>query len=368
MKVSIVGAGIAGLSLAWALSRRGHAVAVFEQGAIPNPISSSYDEHRITRHAYGSMAGYAALMPAAFRIWDELFADIGARHYEPTGAVYFIRDETPWYAGTVAALDRMRIGWRDVPLGSVPARFPMIDPDGLTRAIETEGSGMLFPIRILSDLTVLLARRGVALHAYAPVEAVDLDRATVRVAGRTVGADVVAVTAGAWVDRLVPAVRAHVVPSRQAVLYLAPPPDLAEAWARAPVMVDLGRDTGTYTLPPRHGTRLKVGDHVFTRAGDPDDGRLATDADLARLRETAARAYRDLARYAEIERKACYYTVHEAEQFHVRPYGAAGWVVSACSGHGFKLQPLITDGVAGAISGERDAGSVADWAAGRTAA
>ena len=368
MKVSIVGAGIAGLSLAWSLSRRGHEVAVYEQGAIPNPISSSYDEHRITRHAYGAMAGYAALMPAAFRIWEELFADIGRRHYEPIGAVYFMRNETPWYEGTIASLERMKIAVRDIPLADVPRRFPMINPDGMTLAIETEGAGMLFPIRILSDLTVLLARRGVKLHAYSPVEAVDLDRATIRVGGREIGFDLVLVTAGAWVDRLVPAVREDVMPSRQAVLYLAPPQDLAEAWSAAPVMVDLGAESGTYTLPPRYGTRLKIGDHVFTRKGEPDGSRLASDDDLRRLRRTAAIAYRDMDRYAEIERKACYYTVQEEERFHVRPYGRAGWVVSACSGHGFKLQPLITDGVAAAISGERDPAGVTDWAAGRLAA
>lgn len=368
MKVSIVGAGIAGLSLAWSLSRRGHEVAVYEQGAIPNPISSSYDEHRITRHAYGTMAGYAALMPAAFRIWEELFADIGTRHYEPTGVVYFLRGDSPWYAATTTSLDAMKVGYRDVPLGVVPDRFPMINQEGLTRVVETDGAGMLFPIRILSDLTVLLAKRGVKLHAYTPVEAVDLDRATVTVGGQAIGADVVAVTAGAWVDRLVPAIVRDVVASRQAVLYLAPPQDLAEAWSTAPVMIDRGDASGTYTLPPRRGTRLKVGDHVFTREGDPDDSRLATDADLYRLRAAAAAAYRDLDRYAEIERKACYYTVEEHERFVVRSAGKAGWVVSACSGHGFKLQPLITDGVARAITGERDVLGVTDWAAGRIAA
>ena len=43
LKIIIAGAGIAGLSLAWALSRRGHAVSVYEQGPIPNPVSSSFE-------------------------------------------------------------------------------------------------------------------------------------------------------------------------------------------------------------------------------------------------------------------------------------------------------------------------------------
>ncbi len=62
-KALIVGGGIAGLSAAWALARRGVAVELFEQGTLPNPRGSSYDEHRIIRHAYGQMEGYARLMP-----------------------------------------------------------------------------------------------------------------------------------------------------------------------------------------------------------------------------------------------------------------------------------------------------------------
>jgi NADPH-dependent 2,4-dienoyl-CoA reductase/sulfur reductase-like enzyme len=62
-QILIVGGGIAGLLTAWALARRGVAVTVFEQGPLPNPHSSSFDEHRIIRHAYGAMEGYARLMP-----------------------------------------------------------------------------------------------------------------------------------------------------------------------------------------------------------------------------------------------------------------------------------------------------------------
>jgi hypothetical protein len=136
----------------------------------------------------------------------------------------------------------------------------------------------------------------------------------------------------------------------------------------ASVLAHLGGDTAHYTLPPRRGTRLKVGDHRFSLRGDPDGPRLATDADLERLRRAARVAYRDFDSYAEIERKACFYTVEPRERFVVRPLGARGWLVSACSGHGFKLQPLITEGVAQAIAGERPAADLPAWAAGETEA
>lgn len=367
MKVTVVGAGMAGLALAWALSRRGHTVSVYEQGPIPNPVSSSFDEHRTTRYAYGRMTGYARLMPKAFQMWETLFKDLGRRHYEAVGIAYFMRGKTTWLEPTLSSLDEMAIAHRDIPLADVPTRFPMINPEGLTRVLETEG-GMLFPARIMSDLIALLGRHGVGLHAYSKVEAVDLDRAAITVGGRTVGADVVAVAAGAWVDRLLPELKRHVIPSRQAVVYMVPPPNLADAWSRAPVIAELSDETRSYALPPRFGTRLKFGNHNFTRQGDPDASRLANDDDLEPVRRSVRRAFRAFDHYAELERKACYYTVEEKEQFIVRPLGSSGWVVSACSGHGFKLQPLIADGLARAIGGECDAEAIINWAAGRSGA
>ena len=47
MNVIVVGAGIAGLSTAWALTKAGHHVTILEQGAIPNPLAASGDHHRI---------------------------------------------------------------------------------------------------------------------------------------------------------------------------------------------------------------------------------------------------------------------------------------------------------------------------------
>ncbi len=365
-RVIVVGAGIAGLSAAWALDRRGFAVEVFEQGPVPNPRASSYDEHRITRHAYGTMEGYAYLMPAAFAMYERLFLDIGADHFARSPIAYFVREDVGWYEPVVRSLARLGSGMRDIPLAAVPERFPMVETAGLTRAVEVDEGGMLFPIRILTDLVVALGNRGVRFHADTRVTAVDPEAGTVVADGREHRADRVVVAAGAWVNKLTSLVEDVVVPSRQAVMYVAPPPDLAKAWAAAPVLIDLGIESGTYTLPPRRGTRLKVGDHVFTRAGDADGDRVATPADVARLERAARLSYRGFDRYQVLEKKICFYTVtrDDSEQFAVKPWGGKAWVVSACSGHGFKLGPLIGDTVADAIAGERSPEEATRLAAG----
>jgi sarcosine oxidase/sarcosine oxidase subunit beta len=339
---------------------------MFEQGPIPNPKASSYDEHRIIRHAYGDMEGYAYLMPEAFRVWDELWREIGTSHFESVPAIYIMRDDRSWYEPTARSLTAMGIGFRDLSVGEAAKRLPMVNLAGATRIVETEGAGMLFPARILTDLVLLLIRLGVRLHAESLVTAVDPERGRITAAGAAHEGDVVVVAAGAWADRLVPELRGIAVPSRQAVIYLAPPPDLVHAWNLAPIIIDMGEGSRTYTLPPRRGTRLKVGDHIFTRSGDPDSDRAATDGDVALLWSSARNTYRDLDRYALLERKACFYTVTEDERFIVRPIAARGFVCSACSGHGFKLGALMGSGLARAIAGEMPVEKLPDWAAGRS--
>ncbi len=369
-KVLIVGGGIAGLSTAWALSRRGVEVELFEQGPLPNPRSSSHDEHRIIRHAYGTMEGYAHLMPEAFRIWDRMWQDLGTTHYDPCGLTYVIRKPADladggWYPAVQRALDDMGIACRDLPLDQMPTRYPMLRQDGVLKVIETEGAGLLFPARILTELVVLLARRGVRLHTGAAVTEIDAEHGRLVCDGKTHSGDHIVVAAGAWADRLVPSLRQIATPSRQGVLYLAPPPALAEAWANAPAMMDTDIDSGVYALPPRRGTRLKIGDHRFSRTGDPDGDRIATAQDLEALWPSMRNMFRDVDHYTVLEPKACFYTVTATEEFHVAPLGAAGMIISACSGHGFKLGALMGDLAARAITGEMAMTDLPDLAAGR---
>jgi sarcosine oxidase/sarcosine oxidase subunit beta len=213
---------------------------------------------------------------------------------------------------------------------------------------------MLFPARIVLELVVFLTGKGVIFHANHLVSEIDAERATVTANGKTYEGDRVVVAAGAWADRLVPSLKADATPSRQAVMFLAPPADYAHAWAEASVMGDLGTESSCYMLPPRRGTRLKIGDHVFTRRGDADEDRTATDLDVTRLTRVLKRVVKDFDRY----------TVTDDEHFIQRAVGARGWIISACSGHGFKLGALTGELAAQAISGERTEDEVTTMAAG----
>lgn len=363
MKVAIAGAGIAGLSLAWALHKRGAQVAVFEQGPIPNPIASSFDEHRITRHTYGSLSGYGPLMPQAFATYEELWADLGVRHLHPTKLVYLGRQQSDWYARSAEELDVAGIAHRPLSRADLEAIIPMMRLDGVVDAFEADGAGELFASRIVTDLARWLREAGVELHEHTRVSDIDADSGRLTAGGVAHHADVVVVAAGAWLHDLVPGAR-QLTPSRQTLLYLKPPAALEAAWRDAPIIVDTGITHGAYILPPKAGTRLKIGDHVFTKRGEGSDDRIATAEDIAPVEAAARDCIADFDSYGRLEAKVCYYTVTDDERFVVKPLGAAGWLLSACSGHGFKLGPLIASGLADALLGRRSAETLPAWAAG----
>ncbi len=364
MRVSIVGAGIAGLSLAWALAKRGAQVALFEQGDIPNPVSSSHDEHRITRHSYGGLSGYGALMPLAFETYEALWADLGVRHFHPATLVYIGRRATDWPAATARELDAAGIRHRPLSQAALAEAVPMIRTAGVVEAFEAEGAGELFAARIITSLAAWLKEAGVALHPRTSVRSVDPQSGRVVTDRGVFDADVVVVAAGAWVLDLVPAAAPRLTPSRQTVLYLKPPERFAAAWRTAPIIVDTGLSHGAYVLPPREGTRLKIGDHVFTREGHGGDDRVASARDIAPVEAAARESFVDFDDYTLLEAKVCYYTVTEDERFVVEPIGPAGWLLSACSGHGFKLAPLIATRLADALVGRIGLDRVSGFAAG----
>jgi len=362
--IAIIGGGIGGLSLAWALHKRGQRVSLYEQGPIPNPVSSSFDEHRITRHTYGGLSGYGGLMPAAFRTYDELWADLGETHYLPTNLVYIGRRASDFYAATARDLDAIGIAHRPLGLDEIATRLPMVNRAGVVEAFEAEGAGMLFASRIVTALGRWLGEAGVALHPHSQVAELDAEAGHFTVNGERRSVDVVVVAAGAWLPAILPAARPRLTPSRQLVLYLEPPAELAAAWAAAPVLVDTGVTHGAYILPPRGGTRLKIGDHTFSRRGEGSDDRIARPEDTAGVLSAAGEIFAGFERYKQLEAKVCYYTVTDDERFVAEPIGGAAWLLSACSGHGFKLGPLIASGVADAIVGRRQAAEVTAWAAG----
>jgi sarcosine oxidase len=361
MRVVVVGAGIAGLSSAWQLARRGHAVTLLEQGQVPNPLAASGDHHRIIRRAYGAASGYARAIDEAYAAWDELWNDLGASHHDPRGFMALSRepgDEAEAYLdGMVAG------GWPVERFDGAEAerRFPFLNGSSIRFGFTSPEGGALHCRRIAAGMARWLRAAGAELRENARVEAVDAAAAIVTLAdGEQLSADRVVVTAGAWVLRLFPQLAGTLVTYRTAVVYLEPPADFAPAWEASPVILDVGGRTDGYIIPASGGGGLKFGSGLHKeRLSDANAGRVPRQGEGEAVRDLFTPPFVRLGQYKVIDTVTCAYTFTADERFFGAEIGRT-LVVSACSGHGYKFGAAVGRRVADAVE-TGDAGMLKRW-------
>lgn len=350
MKVIVVGAGIAGLSTAWSLVKRGHAVTLLEQGTIPNPLAASGDHHRIIRRAYGAATGYGNAITEAYAAWDELWEDLGAVHLDPRGFLCVSRepgDEAEEYR---EGLEAGGYPFELLDAAETVRRWPFLEPDTIRYGYFSAEGGALHCRRIATGMAGWLRENGGDVRENAKVASVDAEAGAVTLAdGERLSADRVVVAAGAWVLKLFPQLAADLVTWRTAVVYLEPPAELKAAWETAPVILDVGGRIDGYIIPPSGGGGLKFGTGLHkVPSVDADLNRVAAPGEGEAIRDRFAPPFARLGEYAIRDVVTCAYTFTEDERFYGARLGKV-LVVSACSGHGYKFGAAVGRRVANAV-------------------
>lgn len=361
MKVIIVGAGIAGLSTSWALTKRCHQVTLLEQGPIPNPMAASGDHHRIIRRAYGKASGYGQMITEAYEAWDELWADLGVSHLDPRGFICISREE-----GDEAEIMRQGLEDGGYPLEVVQsddavARWPFLQAGAFRYAFFSPEGGALHCRFVARDLAAWLRKNGADLREHSQVTAVDTANARVTLAsGEVLEADQVVVTAGAWVLKLFPHLAHTLTAWRTALSYCDVPADLQDAWERAPVILDVGGDTDGYIIPPTPAGGMKFGTGLHKNVTDDANAdRTPRPGEGEEIRNYFAPPIARIEEYKVREVVTCAYTFTSDERFASFEDGRC-LVVSACSGHGYKFGAAVGRRVAAGVDA-RDAPSLLRW-------
>ncbi|SHM26919.1 NAD(P)/FAD-dependent oxidoreductase [Roseibium suaedae] len=346
MKIIIVGAGIAGLSTAWALTRRGIEVTLLEQGPIPNPLSASGDQHRIIRRAYGAQGGYQRRIGEAYAAWDRMWDDLGARHLVDTGFLLLCRVTGDEADGMRDGLVAGGYAFEDFSAAEAEQRYPFLDGGSLRYGTYSPEGGVLLCQKIAGGLRDWLKARNVDVRANTRVASVDAAAGSVCLEdGEVLSADRIVVTAGAWALGLLPALSERLTTYRTAVAYLTPPHDLQAHWEAAPVILSTGGPVEGYVIPPVAGTGLKVGAGVHKRLGEPDQNRVPEPGEGLSLRNLMAPPFSRIDEYGVADVVTCAYTFTSDEHFFLEETGKAV-VVSACSGHGYKFGAVVGEKIA----------------------
>ena len=366
MRVLIVGAGVVGLSTAWALVGEGHEVAVYEQGSIPNPAAASFDQHRLMRLPYGDQAGYCLMAGRAFASWQRLWKDLGEEHYEERGSLSISSEPGDWTDRSRATLQRFEIPYRVLEGEKLAECAPFLKLPKDAWGLYNERGGVLFAERILDGLAEYLDAMGVELHRGARVENIDLQGASLSTGdGRSDWADALLVAAGAWTPKLRPELMRRALAHRQAVIYLDPPRSRRAQWESAPILLDLGR-LDCYAAPPADGTALKFGIADHRRPCDPDALAPIAEGEPEAIFRRIAPFLAEADGYRIREARVCPYAVAPDANFVVEAIGPS-LIVTGCTGHMFKFGALMGEALGETLIGKRDREAFLNWARGRAA-
>lgn len=370
MHIVIVGAGIVGLSTAYQLARRGHAVTLIERGPVPNPLAASTDHHRLIRYSYADQPVYCARIREAFEHWRAMWAEFDRpedHYYAATGILTLSQTAGDWGDRARATLDDVGIAYRKyASVHELETAFPFLETANGAYGFLSEG-GALMANRIMADLADLLRSRGVKILEHSPVRSVDSRSGSATLEdGRLIAGDCLVVTAGVNTAGLAAGMALDLTPYRTVIVYADPPADLAEAYAGAPCWTDLGGDDDLWGVAPVHGLPLKLGCGRLGRTDDADGDRTMRRDEV----EAMISAYRGRFRgIDDFEIRFCqanYWTRSPDERF-VLERADRLVAVSACSGHGFKFGALsgsdVADAVEGSVPVDRVKGRLAGLAA-----
>jgi sarcosine oxidase len=353
--VVIVGAGLAGSAVAWAVAGRGRSVAVVEAFQPGHRRGSSHGSARIFRRAYPDPL-YVRLTGQAQRLWRQLSDEAGEELILPTGALDFgpSRDQEKMYdiltafgvpaelMPALAAAER----WPGMSFGTDPVMF---HPDG----------GVLDAERAMTAMRAIATAHGAQFHYGSPVLSVQPSQpgeaggaagaggasvpgAVVRTADQTWYAPVVIVAAGAWLEPLLGGqVRLPpLVVRQQQAFHFAPAGPNAEPW---PTFIYHDEVSWYGLLAGRDGEvpgAVKMGEHGngTVTTGDDRDG-IVSPAARDRIRAFVSQRLAGLDP-APIGEVTCLYTMTASEDFILDREGPFV-VCSPCSGHGAKFAPLV---------------------------
>ena len=199
---------------------------------------------------------------------DRLWADLGQSHFRPTGTLVVARDEGGWSAPHRSVPEAMAL---PVDYLDEPAAPPAVPPDRrrLLRPVPPTG-GVLLAERILEGLRRWLMQRGARLHLEVP------QPTSTPSAWRCAPSMAAPMRLMRWwsrraLDAAAPAgaARPHHAASGRAIPRAAPRPAGGLARGARGSRPVRGARRKFYAVPPVDGTRLKVGDHVFTLRGEP---------------------------------------------------------------------------------------------------
>jgi sarcosine oxidase len=352
----VAGAGVMGGAVARALARAGLRVGGCDARQPPHDRGSSHGESRIIRAACFEGPLYARLARRALGLWRALEQESGRALLRVTGGLNVGPEDGPLLRGALESAREQGIAHERIGAAELMRRHPALRVEAGAAAVFEPGAGILDPERcVAAQLESARAagaelRLGEALLGWRRAGS-DL---RVRTTRGEFAARALVLALGPWLPAVRPELPLRV--TRQPVFWFDPLDAGPHAPERLPhFLIEFEPGRVFYGFPDLGGG-LKCAVH---HGGEPT---TAEGAERVLRPDELEHARSLLARYLPraaggLRRSAvCLYTNTPDGHFLIDrdPADPGVWLVSACSGHGFKFAPALAELLAGALAGRGD--------------
>jgi len=345
-----------GAATAWQLAGRGLTVVGFDALRPPHEMGSSHGRSRIIREAYFEGPAYVPLVQRAYHLWRELEASQDEHLLTICGGVMIGDPAGPLVAGARASARQHRLPVEEWSSAEISARAPALRPGAGMVGLFEPRAGVLSPERGVRAMLDVAAALGADFRFDTPVTTVTMADTSVTIetqSGEPASARFAVCAAGGWLPALLPDLALPLTIERAVQHWFQPADDDRFAPARFPIfLLETPDDRLLYGLPDQ-GHGLKLAEHHGGQLSARDDVNRRVDPDETHRFRAFVEAYFPTLPDGPIESSVCTYTNTPDGHFILdrHPAHADVFLVSACSGHGFKFAPAIGELVADALTG-----------------
>jgi sarcosine oxidase len=352
--VIVIGVGSMGSAACYSLASRGYNVLGIEQFHSPHNQGSHSGQSRIIRKAYFEHPDYVPLLDKAYANWTELEHATGEQVYFKTGLLYLASATHPIIEGVKNSAALHSINVEEFSPASNPY-YQFNARDGDTIILERE-AGFLLPDKIIALYIKQAIKSGAEIVTNEKVINWKKHNGAIHVVTNKgkYSAKKIVITAGAWSDKIIPALPVNLSVTRQLLVWIKPDvtepylPENFPCW-----MIGAPDDRGVYYGFPFLDAKyapapagIKFGLHYPGKITDPGevDRKIAEEEILALINE--AGKFLPVIKNEVIASTTCLYTNSPDENFIIDQLpGYDGDVVVAAgfSGHGFKFVSVVGD-------------------------
>lgn len=346
MKIAVIGLGGTGSAALRFLARSGHQVIGYEQFQIGHHHGSSHGESRIIRYTYPDLL-YTQMMSDAYRLWFELEKEAEEQLFVRCGGLYFGDETDPDVKTTEQALIDTQLPYERLTPVQTRERYPAFHLGANQIALYQKDSGFLRATRCVLANIRLAKEAGAIVHENVKVNEISTktDRPIVRSSLGDEEFDRIIVTAGPWMSSLFQHLNLPLTPTRQQIVYLniKEHEEYFQSDGNFPVWIDSTENL--YGFPSDgqiDGIKLAFHHHGEQIANLDDERAPVDDKYIDEIRQYAQKRFSHLGPNV-IYSQTCVYTNTPNTDFIIdqSPDQPGVFLVSGCSGHGFKFTVLL---------------------------